>query len=349
MSKRDYYEVLGVEKSADERALKRAYRDAAKKYHPDRNPDNPEAEAKFKEAAEAYAVLSDAEKRATYDRFGHAGLEGRGGMGGFSAADIFSNFQDIFGDFFGGAGQRRRGPARGRHIETSVTLSLAETMTGCEREIELKHPQPCGACNATGAKNGELVDCETCGGVGRVARRNGGFVIQTVCPTCGGVGQMAKEICDVCDGQGQVNVSRRVQVTIPAGIDEGQQLRVGGKGQAGRGGGPPGDLYVSVVIEAEEGYAREGYDLYYDLRVEYPQAVLGAEVEVPNLVDGKDPITITIPAGIQPGDPVVTEGAGIPRLDGRGFGDLICVVNVRVPTKPSKKARGLIKELMSEL
>ncbi|MEM6956323.1 MAG: molecular chaperone DnaJ [Myxococcota bacterium] len=352
MEKRDYYEVLGVDRNADERTLKKAYRKMAMEFHPDRNPDDAEAEAKFKEAAEAYAVLNDAEKRSVYDRFGHAGLQG-GGPGFGDVGDIFSHFQDFFGDMFGGFGGggggrgRRTGPSRGSHVRTTVRLSLAECMTGTERELELRHPTPCGACDGTGAKDGKLERCTTCGGVGRVAQRRGGFLLQTACPTCHGAGVIAVESCPECEGTGQLTQERTVRVTIPAGIDEGQQLRLSGKGQAGSRGGPPGDLYVDVAVDIPSGFGRDGYDLVRELKVSYPQAALGAKIELEALVEGEPPVELKVPPGTQPGDTVVVRDAGFPRLDGRGEGDLVCLVQVDVPKDLSPRAKELIEELQS--
>ena len=352
MAKIDYYEALGVERSADERTIKKAYRAMAMKYHPDRNPGDAEAEAQFKVCAEAYAVLSDGEKRSLYDRYGHAGLENQG----FDSSDIFNNLGDFFSDLFGGGGfggfggfgqrARRDGPSRGGTLRTTLVLSLADCMTGTEREIELRHPNPCNTCDGTGAKDGELERCETCGGVGRVARRLGaGFITQSACPACHGEGMLAKERCDDCSGSGEQEVERKVRVSVPGGIDEGQQLRLSGKGQLGRKGGPAGDLYVDVRIQPEEGFGRDGYDLLHELEMTYPQAALGAMIQVPNLVENEEPIAVRVPAGTQPGETIVVQGAGFPRLDGRGRGDFICVAQVGVPKELSPRARELIEQL----
>jgi molecular chaperone DnaJ len=333
MSKRDYYEILEVSRDVTGSDLKKAYRQKALEHHPDRNPGNPEAEEKFKICAEAYAVLSDPQKRQMYDRFGHAGLGGAAGPGFGDIGDVFSQFQDIFGDLFGrgggfgfgGFGRQRRdpnGPAPGADIRTDVSLSLREAAFGIVREIDLSHPSPCVACSGTGAKNGELQGCAMCGGRGQVARAQGAFVMTTTCPTCRGRGVQAKEACEECEGGGQVDVERVVKITIP------------------------GDLYVTVHVERDEELEREGFDLIYRLSLTYPQAALGAKLEVPALEEDEDVAqTVKVPAGIQAGETVVVRGAGVPRLNGRGRGDLICVVEVEVPKRLSREQKRLLQEL----
>lgn len=357
MSKPDYYRVLEVSRSVTVTELKKAYRKKALELHPDRNPD-PRAEEQFKMCAEAYAVLSDPQKRQMYDRFGHAGLGGAGAPGFGDIGDVFSQFQDIFGDLFGGSagfgfggfGRRRRdphGPARGADIRTDVSLSLREAAFGVTREIDLSHPSPCEACHGTGAKHGQLEGCRTCGGRGQVARAQGAFVMTTTCPTCQGRGMQAKEACDECEGGGQVDVERVVKINIPAGVDTGQSLRLSGRGQEGTRGGPAGDLYVTVHVEPDEEFRREGFDLIYPLPVTYPQAALGAKVEAPAL-DKEDEgatQTVKVPSGTQAGETLVVRGAGVPRLNGRGRGDLICVVEIEVPKRLSREQKRLLKDL----
>jgi molecular chaperone DnaJ len=357
MSKPDYYEVLEVHREVTTVELKQAYRKKALEHHPDRNPDNPEAEERFKVCAEAYAVLSDPQKRQMYDQFGHAGLGGAGGPGFGDIGDVFSQFQDIFGDLFGGGGgfgfggfgrQRRdpNGPARGADIRTDVSLSLREAAFGAEREIDLSHPSPCEACSGTGAKNGELEGCATCGGRGQVARAQGAFVMTSTCPTCQGRGSRAKEACEECEGGGQVDVERVVKLTIPGGVDTGQSLRLSGRGQEGVRGGPAGDLYVTVHVEPDEDFQREGFDLVHRLDVTFPQAALGAKVEVPALEEDEDAMqTIKVPSGTQPGETLIVRGGGVPRLNGRGRGDLVCVVAVEVPKRLSREQKRLLKDL----
>ena len=341
---KDYYEILGVDRDADTQTIKRAYRKIALKHHPDRNSD-PGSEDKFKEASEAFQVLSDPEKRSTYDRFGEAGL--RGGDVGFSnVGDIFSHFQDIFGDFFGmGGGFGRRGPTgpmRGADVRAGIRLSLKEAAFGIERDLPIAHPSPCKPCQGTGAKNGDVVPCQTCKGQGQVAHARGAFIMSTTCPTCRGAGHSIETPCDECNGSGEVRDERTVRLTIPAGIDAGQTLRLAGQGQPGARGGPPGHLFVTVDIEPDPHFQRDGYDLLHELHVSFPQAALGAKVDVPTL---EEPETLKVPAGTQPGETLIVRGAGIPRLDGRGRGNLVCIVQVDVPKDLSAKARELLEEL----
>lgn len=350
MAKPDYYEVLGVSREVSVAELKRAYRKKALELHPDRNPD-PNAEEQFKLCAEAYSVLSDPQKRQMYDRFGHAGLGG-GAPGFGDIGDVFSQFQDIFGDIFGGGfgfGRRRRdpnAPTRGADVRTDIRLSFREAAFGTTREVDLSHPSPCEACKGTGAKGGELESCATCGGRGQVARAQGAFVMTTACPVCRGRGAQAKESCAECDGGGHVDLERIVKINVPAGVDTGQSLRLGGKGQDGMRGGPAGDLYVTVHVEPEEGFQREGFDLVHRLSVTYPQVALGAKVEVPALEEDEEATqTLKVPAGTQPGETLVIRGGGVPRLNGRGRGDLVCVVEVEVPRRLSREQKRLLKEL----
>ncbi len=357
MAKPDYYEVLEVTREVTTVELKKAYRKKALEHHPDRNPDNPEAEERFKLCAEAYAVLSDPQKRQVYDRFGHAGLGGAGAPGFGDMGDVFSQFQDIFGDLFGGGGgfgfggfgRRRRdpnAPTRGSDVRTDVQLSLREAAFGTTREIDLSHPSPCDACSGTGAKDGELQSCGTCGGRGQGARAQGAFVMTTSCPTCRGRGSAAKESCDVCDGAGQAQSERVVKINVPAGVDSGQSLRLSGRGQEGTRGGPAGDLYVTVHIERDEDFEREGFDLIHRLVLTYPQAALGAKVEVPAFEEDEDAVqTVKVPSGTQNGDTILVRGAGVPRLNGRGRGNLVCVAEIEVPKKLSREQKRLLKDL----
>lgn len=348
MEKRDYYEILSVERGADPGELKKAYKKLAMQHHPDRNPGDASAADRFKEVSEAYQVLSDPQKRELYDRFGHDGLNG-GGMGGvgFSdVGDIFSHFQDIFGDFFGGGPRRRRGgPERGGNVRTRIELTLEEAVFGIEKELDLKHPTPCVPCSGTGAKDGKLTSCESCGGHGQVAHRRGAFVLQTTCPSCRGAGATISERCGECEGSGEVGSERKVRITIPPGIDHGQTLRLAGQGQVGARGGPAGHLYVEVHVQDDPRFIREGLDLVHEVHVSFPQAALGAKVEVPSLRTDEEPIALRIPAGVQPGETLVIRGAGVPRLDGRGRGDLVALVQVDVPKELSPKAQELIEEL----
>ncbi|MBZ0118535.1 MAG: molecular chaperone DnaJ [Sandaracinaceae bacterium] len=361
-SKRDYYEVLGVERSATTAELKKAYRKLALQYHPDRNQGDAEAESKFKEVSEAYSVLSDDEKRQVYDRFGHTGLERGGGQPDFtSVEDIFSHFGDIFGDLFGmsGMGGRRRradGPVRGSDLKVGLRLTLEEAAFGAPKEVQLAYPAPCEVCKGTGAEGGKLKVCASCQGQGQVAFNRGPFMmLTTTCPTCQGRGQIPEAACARCEGRGSEQVERRVKVNIPAGIDDGQTLRLAGQGQPGMRGGPAGHLFVVVELEPHEHFRREGIDLVHELHVSFPHAALGGEVEVPTLrapagepKNGK-PTKLKIPAGVQPGDHLVVHGEGVPRLDGRGRGDLVAIVQVDVPKSLSAKARQLLLELQETI
>jgi len=349
MAKRDYYAVLGVERSASEQDLKRAYRKLALELHPDRNPGDAQAEERFKEASEAYAVLSDGDKRAAYDRFGHAGVS-NAGPGFCNVQDIFSQFGDIFADFFGGGfggGGRRGGAQRGADLRTVMQLSLKEAAFGAKKEVPLHHPGPCQACDGSGAEGGKRSVCSRCNGAGQIAHSRGPFLLQTTCPACRGAGSVAVSACNSCRGTGQVEIERSVKVTFPAGVDDGQTLRVPGQGLAGTQGGPAGHLYVDVQLEPAPRFEREGADLIHPLTLSFPQASLGAEVKVPSLED--EQLAVKIPAGSQPGDAVRVRGRGIPHLNDRGRGDLIVVVQLGVPKKLSKKARKLLEELQQEL
>lgn len=354
MSKRDYYEVLELDRSATPDLIKKAYRSAALKFHPDRNPGNAAAEESFKEASEAYQVLSDEQKRAAYDRFGHAGLE-NAGFGGGNAADIFSQFRDIFGadifgDLFGGGGRRtkRDGPQRGADLRTVVSLSLKDAAVGLKTDVELQYPDACETCKGSGAATGTgREQCTTCGGRGQVAHARGPFVLSTTCPQCQGEGTVVRDPCKSCNGRGEVAARRTVKVTIPAGIDDGQTLRVSDQGQPGRRGGPAGHLYVTVQVEPHPQFQRDGADLVHELHVTFPQAALGAELRIPTLEGGET--KVKVPAGTQSGETVVVSGAGIQRLQARGKGDLVVVVVVDVPKKLSSKAKKLLSELADEL
>lgn len=351
MAKRDYYEVLSVTRTAVVTEIKKSYKKLALELHPDRNPGDATAEERFKEASEAYQVLSDEKKRAIYDQYGHEGLRGAGQGGGFhDVQDIFSQFQDIFSDFFGGGfggRQRRDGPQRGADLRTVVTLSLREAAFGVKKEVELSHPDHCGACQGTGAKNGQRVTCQRCGGHGQVAHQRGMFIMQSTCPNCQGTGATITDPCTDCKGRGEITVERTVKVTIPAGIDQGQTLRVPEQGVSGLRGGPRGHLYVSVEVEPHEMFQRDGYDLVYPITLTFPEAALGVEQTIAGLDDAE--VKLNVPAGIQPGETVVVHEAGVPHLNGKARGDLIAVVQVEVPKKLSSKAKKLLKELSDSL
>jgi len=347
--KRDFYEVLGVEKSASSDEIRKAYRQAALKSHPDRNPGDCAAESRFKEATEAFQILSDDDKRGRYDRFGHAGVEGGPEMG----ADIFSHFQDIFSEFFGGGGgrrggQRRSGPARGSDIRVQQRLTLKESLTGCKREVALRTPAPCESCEGSGAKPGtKRKTCTACNGAGQVSTARGFVMFTQSCPECGGEGSLVKSPCSACGGVGQVEKSRKVLVSFPAGIDSGQRLRVPGQGLGGTQGGPPGDLFVDVELSQDASFERDGLDLLTRLKLSVTDVALGTKRDI--TLPDDTVVTVDVPAGTQPGEVVTTRGRGVPRLDGRGRGALHAVVQVTIPKELSARAQELLRELAAEV
>jgi molecular chaperone DnaJ len=352
-TKRDYYEVLGVSRDATADVLKKAYRKMALQFHPDKNPGDTTAEEKFKEAANAYEVLSNAEKRARYDRFGHDAF--KGGQSYQNTDDIFSNFSDIFGDFFSGGGfggsqggrrARQTGPARGADLRYRTELKLEEVVSGLEKEIEFETDSNCDTCNGTGAKKGtSAATCGTCGGQGQVIARQGFFQVATTCPTCHGSGQIIKEKCDTCTGRGRMKAKRKIRVNVPAGVDTGTQLRVSNEGEGGYRGGPNGDLYVEIQVRNHERFEREGSHLYSEMQISYLQAALGTEIEFES-IDGTE--KVKVPAGTQPGARLRVEGRGIPMLRSKGRGDLILAVDVTIPSKLSKEEEKLLREIASD-
>ncbi len=346
--KRCYYEVLSVAREASTEDVRKAYRQAALKNHPDRNPGDAEAEGRFKEATDAFQVLSDDQKRGRYDQFGHAGLEGGGSDQG---GDIFTHFQDIFSEFFGGGGggrRQRRGPARGADLRVQQRLSLKDAFVGCKREVPLKTPAACETCEGTGAKPGtKRKQCGGCGGQGQVSTARGFVMFTQTCPECGGEGSVVKTPCDACRGQGHVEKSRKVVVTFPAGIDGGQRLRVPQQGMPGAEGGPPGDLFVDVELTPDPSFERDGLDLITRAKVSFAQATLGTSVDV--LLPDDTAVKVEVPAGTQPGEVLSTRSKGMPRIDGRGRGVLHVVVQVEVPRDLTKRAKELLKELGEEL
>jgi len=352
--KRDYYEVLGVSRTASSDEIRKAYKQAALKHHPDRNPGDKSAEEKFKEATEAFSVLSDADKRGRYDQFGHAGLEGGGGFDP-SGVDIFSHFQDLFSDIFGnfgggpgGSRQRRGGPQRGADLRIGQRLTFAEAVLGCKKEISVRAPVRCDTCEGSGAAPGHSRQtCSTCKGNGQVATARGFVMFTSVCPACQGQGSVVSKPCESCRGAGQVEKSRKVLVTFPAGIDGGQRLRVPGQGVPGNVGGPAGDLYVDVDVESHDRFEREGTDLMTRAHVCFADAALGTTVKIPMLDESV--VEVELPPGSQPGDVISLKGKGVARVDGRGKGTLHVVVQVDVPKKVSARARTLLLELQKEL
>ncbi|MFO0683279.1 MAG: molecular chaperone DnaJ [Sandaracinus sp.] len=346
--KRDYYEVLGIERTVTTVEIKKAYKKLARELHPDVNPNDPTAEERFKEASEAYAVLSDEQKRALYDRHGHAGLEQRGGGVGFGGIeDIFSSFGDIFGDIFGDFGRRANGPQRGSDVRAGVRLTLEEAAFGTTKEVKLAFPAPCTACNGSGAEGGKLSTCPTCAGHGQVVQGRGGFMLRITCPACRGAGQIPGKPCATCNGRAEVPIERTVKVNIPAGIDEGRSLRLSGQGQPGRMGGPAGHLYVVIEVLPHERFQRDGDDLVHELHVSFTQAALGAKIPVELL--GGEKVDVTVPAGTQPGEAIRVRDKGIASLEGRGRGNLVCVVQIDVPKKLTAKAKKLLLELQEAL
>jgi molecular chaperone DnaJ len=309
--------------------LKRAYRKLAMELHPDRNPGNHEAEARFKEASEAYQVLSDPEKRQMYDRFGHAGPGAGMGQGFGDVSDIFSAFGDIFGDIFGRAGGGRRGPGRGADLETAVVITLLEASTGVRKDVKVARRAPCGTCKGSGAAPGSQPEvCQQCGGRGQVMHSQGFLMIQTTCPVCRGGGRVIRKPCETCDGSGFERQEETLQVTIPAGVEDGSTLRLAGRGEAGPRGGPPGNLYVVLRVEADERFERDGADLHTEIPVSFPQLALGARVTVPTLTGENE---VDVRAGSQPGDTISLRGHGMPSLEGRGHGDIVAHLKLVVP------------------
>ena len=342
MSQRDYYEVLGVNKNASDDELKRAYRKLAMKYHPDHNPGNKEAEQNFKEAAEAYDVLRDPEKRARYDRFGFAGVQGGGG--GFSdAEDIFSHFGDIFGDLFGFSSHMSGSQASsGADLRYNLTISFAQVAKGDKITLTLPKHVPCTDCNGTGAAPGTRPEtCRHCNGTGQVRRSQGFFQIATPCPICRGEGHVIRKPCPRCKGEGVIVDTRKLEVSVPAGVDTGVRLRVRGEGEPGVHGGPPGDLYVVISVEEDARWERNGQDLLCHAKVSFAQAALGHKMEVPGL-DG--PIPIEIPKGIQTGTILHCPGEGMPYPGRSRRGDLLVEVVVVTPTHLSERQEELLRE-----
>lgn len=343
--KRDYYEVLGVSRSAQPAEIKKAFKRLAMEHHPDRNPGDKAAEERFKEIAEAHEVLSDPERRALYDRYGHAGPRQAGfqGFGGMGVEDILSHFADMMGGFGFGFGGRGSRVERGDDLQVELTITFAEAARGCDKPLELQRLDRCNVCRGTGAKAGTSpVTCHTCGGRGQVATHQGFLTIATTCPTCRGRGSVVREKCDECRGSGVERVHEKITVHVPAGIDDGQTLRVPGKGQAGPPGGQPGHLYVTFHVEPDPRFERSGDDLYTKVPLTFAQAALGATVKVPTL-DGE--VNLEVKPGTQPGAVHILRGRGLPNVHGRGVGDLAVQLTVAVPKKVTAEQRQLIEAL----
>ena len=349
MAKRDYYEVLVVAKTASDDEIKKAYRKMAMKYHPDRNPDNAEAEEKFKECAEAYEVLSDSEKRSMYDRMGHRAFEGGmggGGGGGFSAEDIFSQFGDIFGGAFGGGGRSQQRARRGSDLRYVMELTLEEAVKGVKKTITFTAPAPCDVCDGKGSKNPNDVEtCKTCHGAGQVRMQQGFFAVQQTCSTCRGQGKIIKNPCNSCHGSGVKDRQQTLEVTIPAGVDNGDRVRLTGKGEAIRDG-QSGDLYVEVVVREHEIFQRDGADLYMDVPVSIADAALGKDLEIPTL-DGR--VNLKVPEGTQTGKMFRLRGKGVKPVRSSMQGDLLCRIMVETPVNLTSRQRELLKELQTTM
>lgn len=347
MSKRDYYEILGVSKDASAQELKKAYRRVAMKHHPDRNPDNKESEDKFKEASEAYEVLSDPQKKAAYDQYGHDGLKGAGGMGGGQG---FGNFSDIFGDVFGdifGGGGGRGGPSRGSDLRYTLDLSLEDAVKGTSVKIKVPTLVSCNTCSGSGAKPGTTAkSCMTCGGVGQVRMQQGFFSVQQTCPSCRGKGRTITDPCKDCHGQGRVEETKTLSVKVPPGVDTGDRIRLAGEGEAGAEGGPAGDLYVQVSVKEHEFFQRDGKNLYCEVPISIFQACLGGELEVPTL-DGR--VKLKVPAETQTGKLFRLRGKGVTPVRGGATGDLLCRVVIETPVNLSKRQKELFEELQQSM
>ncbi len=353
--KKDYYETLGVARNAPEAEIKKAYRRLAMKFHPDRNPGDKSAEAKFKEAKEAYEILSDQQKRSAYDQFGHAGIDpsaAAGAAGGFygagpGGANFADIFGDVFGDIFGGGARTRGGAARGSDLRYSLELSLEDAVKGTEMRIRVPTLDTCDTCHGSGAKPGtQATVCRTCGGYGQVRMQQGFFSIQQTCPTCRGSGKSISDPCTACHGQGRVQRTKTLSVKVPAGVDEGDQIRLAGEGEAGEAGGPAGDLYVQVRLKPHPVFKRDGDDLHCEVPVSFAQATLGAEVEVPTL-DGR--ASIKVPAGTQSEKAFRLRGKGVRNVRSGAVGDLYCHVSIETPVNLTPRQKELIEEFERSL
>ncbi|MFT5605006.1 MAG: molecular chaperone DnaJ [Paracoccaceae bacterium] len=347
MAKRDYYEVLGVERGASDAEMKKAYRRLAMKNHPDRNPDDETAKARFQDASEAYEVLSDADKRGAYDRYGHEAVDGMAGAGGGGFSDIFG---DVFGDIFGGGGgggRGRGGPQRGSDLRYTLEIDLEQAVKGSTVKIKIPTLVGCKPCDGSGAKPGSKpVTCTTCGGIGQVRMQQGFFSVQQTCPACHGKGKSISDPCNSCRGQGRVEETKTLSVKVPSGVDTGDRIRLSGEGEAGADGGPAGDLYVQMAVKAHPLFERDGKHLYCEVPITIADAALGGELEVPTL-DGR--VKLKIPPETQTGKLFRLRGKGIKPVRGGAVGDLLCKVVVETPVNLNKRQKGLLEEFQRSL
>jgi len=344
-SKRDYYEVLDVPRDASDDSIRKAYKKLALANHPDRNPGDEEAVVRFKEAAEAFEVLGDREKRARYDRYGHAGVSGNGGASFHDVGDIFEAFGDLFEGFgfFGGRSQSRGGSRRGEHLQTAVTIDLLEAASGCSRKIEIRRHELCGTCHGSGARPGSAPEtCDYCAGHGRVVQSQGFFRVQTTCPACGGRGTVIREKCSDCGGSGRIRETAHLEVHVPGGVDTGMQLCLRGEGEPGTDGGPRGDLYVDITVREHPLFRRDGRNLSCVVPITFTQAALGTELEIP-VLEGRH--TLTIPPGTQPGEVFRLPRFGMPDPHGGRRGELLLQVQVEVPQELSDQQESLLRQL----
>ena len=343
---RDYYEILGVDKKADANTIKKAYRKMAMKYHPDRNPDDKEAESLFKESAEAYEVLSDDQKRQIYDQYGHEGLKNSGYQGPGNFEDVFSSFSDLFGGMFGFGGQRGRrdpnAPESGADLRYDLEISFLDAVHGVKKEVDLPRRETCWTCEGSGLRPGHKAQtCPSCNGRGQVVRSQGFFQVSSTCPQCRGEGRIITDPCQDCDGTGLVSKTKTVAITIPAGVDNGSRMRLRGEGEGGRRGGPSGDLYVILHVQAHEIFQRDDQTIFLRYPISMVKAALGAEVEIPTIHGISK---LKIPAGVQTGERFTLRGEGVPGLHGRRKGDMIVEVSVTTPIKLCKRQKEILSE-----